>query len=393
MPDSASAQAECVIDLDAIAHNVRTLCNYASGAAVMAVVKADGYNHGALPVAVTALSAGAREIGVATITEALRLRMAGIRAPILCWLNAIDSDYTAAIDADIEIGVSSSRQLQAIGAAAQAAGKMATVSVKVDTGLHRNGASLQEYPRLLDALQRLVRQRIIHFRGVFSHLASADTPSDPLNDLQRQRFLDAISVAKTHGLHPEIAHLANSAATLTRSDLHFDMVRPGIAVYGLAPVAGDFPLIPAMTLQARVTLVKKIAAGEGVSYGHDWVAPRDTAVALLPVGYADGLPRALGGKFEVTIGGSRYTGVGRVCMDQVVVDLGADGSNIQEGDTAVFFGSGWHGECGAQDWADSLGTIHYEVVAGPRGRVSRHYIGGETASRVSEHKRQSTDAP
>lgn len=231
---------------------------------------------------------------------------------------------------------------------------------------------------LLDELIRLTREGTVRLHTIFSHLAHADEPGNPVLDSQRQRFLDAIATAQARGLEPEVVHLANSAATLTRPDLHFDLVRPGIAVYGLTPIPelGTFGLIPAMTVRTRVALVKEVAAGEGVSYGHGWIAPRDTVVALLPAGYADGIPRALGGKFDVLLGGVRRPGIGRVCMDQVVVDLGPDGGGVREGDHAVFFGNGRRGEPVAQDWADPLGTIHYEVVTGLRGRIMKRYIGG-----------------
>ncbi|RZL82836.1 MAG: alanine racemase [Rhodococcus sp. (in: high G+C Gram-positive bacteria)] len=371
-------QAEAIIDLDAIAHNIRILREHAGNAGLMAVVKADGYNHGGAAVAAAALAAGAREIGVTTVAEALQLRRAGIEAPILCWLNNPDSDYVGAIEADIEIGVPSTTHLLAVAAAASAIGKPATIAIKVDTGLNRNGASAHEYPLLLDELVRLSREGTVRLRTIFSHLAHADDPGNPVLDIQRQRFLDAIAAAQVRGLEPEIVHLANSAATLTRPDLHFDLVRPGIAVYGLSPVPelGTFGLIPAMTVRTRVALVKEVAAGEGVSYGHGWIAPRDTVVALLPAGYADGIPRALGGKFDVLLGDVRRPGIGRVCMDQVVVDLGPDGGGVREGDHAVFFGNGQQGEPVAQDWAAALGTIHYEVVTGLRGRIVKRYIGG-----------------
>lgn len=343
----------------------------------MVVVKADGYNHGALPVAQAALGAGAREIGVTTVGEAVELRTAGIDAPILCWLNLPDADFGAAIAADIEIGVSSTRHLDAVAAAAVAAKTPATVSIKVDSGLNRNGVSPQEYPRVLDALARYARDGSVRLRGIFSHLAHADQPHNPVIDVQRQRFLDAVDAAKARNLAPEVIHLANSAATLTRPDLHFDMVRPGIAVYGLTPVPdlGEYGLRPAMTLRARVALVKDVARGEGVSYGHEWTAPRDTMVALLPIGYADGVPRTIGGRFDVLLGAERRPNVGRVCMDQILVDLGPDGAGVTEGDLAVFYGPGDGGEPRAQDWADLLGSIHYEVVTMPRGRVVRSYTG------------------
>ncbi|MEV6361650.1 alanine racemase [Nocardia asteroides] len=374
--DAVNAQVETVIDLDAIAHNVRVLREYAQGAAVMAVVKADGYNHGAVEVARTALAAGAAELGVTTVAEALVLRAAGITAPILCWLNTIDADYAAAVAADIEIGVSSLAQLRAVEQGARRAGRTATISLKVDTGLNRNGVSVSEYPQVLAALRALVDEQAARFRAIFSHLAHADEPDHPMLDRQRERFVEAIAQAKEYGLEPEQAHLANSAATLTRPDLHFDLVRPGIAVYGLSPIPelGDYGLRPAMTLQAEVTLVKRVAAGEGVSYGHRWIAPRDTTVALIPAGYADGVFRSLSGRFEVWLGGGRHRNVGRVCMDQFMVDLGENPGGVRAGDRAVLFGGG-AGHPHALDWARALDTIDYEIVCSPRGRAVRRYVG------------------
>ena len=377
MTTDSAPYAEFVVDLDAVAHNVRTLRAHAGDAATMVVVKADGYNHGAVAVARAALAAGARELGVTTIGEALGLRAAGIDAPILSWLNTSAADYAAAIRADVEIGVSSVGHLAAVAAAARTVGSPATVTIKVDTGLNRNGVSPTEYPQLLNALADLTRDRLVRLRGMFSHLALADEPQHPVVDRQRTRFVEAVAQSKASGLEPELIHLANSAATLTRPDLHFDMVRPGIAVYGLSPVPelGTFGLVPAMTLTAHVALVKRVAAGEGVSYGHEWIAPRDTTVALIPLGYADGVPRALGGRFDVLLGGQRRPAIGRVCMDQFVVDLGPDGGDVREGDTAVLFGTGADGEATADEWARTLGTIHYEVVTGIRGRVQRRYTG------------------
>ncbi|WP_338040134.1 alanine racemase [Nocardia huaxiensis] len=371
-------QVETLVDLNAIAHNVRILAEHAGDAAVMVVVKADGYNHGAVEVAKAALAAGARELGVTTVPEAVKLRAAGITAPILCWLNTSDTDYASAVEADIEIAVSSVAHLEAVAAAARQVGKTATVSLKVDTGLNRNGVAPTEYAQVLDLLARLVAEETVRFRAIFSHLAHADLPSSPSIDMQRDRFLEAIATAKQAGLEPELVHLANSAAALTRPDLAFDMVRPGIAVYGLSPVPeiSDYGLRPAMTFRARVALVKRVAAGEGVSYGHEWIADRDTTVALIPAGYADGVPRTLGGRFDVWLGGARRPNIGRICMDQFVVDLGENDAGVREGDTAILFG----GEPGAphpQEWADTLGTIHYEVVCSPHGRAVRNHIGGD----------------
>ncbi|MFE2993634.1 alanine racemase [Nocardia sp. NPDC059246] len=371
-------QVEIVVDLDAIAHNVRILAEHAGDAAVMVVVKADGYNHGAAEVARAALAAGARELGTTTVGEAVGLRAAGITAPILCWLNTSDTDYASAIAADIEIGVSALTQLAGVAQAARQLGRTATVSLKVDTGLNRNGIPTAEFPEVLDLLGRLVAEETVRFRAIFSHLALADEPQHPVNDMQRERFLEFIATAKEHGLQPELVHLANSAAALTRPDLAFDMVRPGIAVYGLSPIPelSDFGLRPAMTFRARVLRVKRVAAGEGVSYGHEWTADRDTTVALVPAGYADGVPRLLGGRFSVALGGVRYPQIGRVCMDQIVVDLGENEAGVRAGDTAVLFG-GESGHPHAQEWADTLGTINYEIVCYPRGRVVRTHVGGD----------------
>lgn len=374
----SAPEAEAVVDLNAIAHNVRILRESARDAAVMAVVKADGYNHGAVPVAKTALAAGATELGVTTISEALQLRRAGIDAPILAWMHTVDADFAPAILAGIELGVSSPRHVAGVVAGAHRVGATAMVTIKVDTGLNRNGVAPDELDQVLVDLARAQAEGSVRLRGIFSHLAHADQLHHASIDSQRERLVSAVGDAKRHGLIPEVVHLSNSAATLTRPDLRFDMVRPGIAMYGLSPVPehGQFGLRPAMSLRSRVALVKKVAAGEGVSYGHEWVAPRDTTVALLPLGYADGLPRALGGRFEVLLGSALRPGIGRVCMDQVVVDLGPDGGGVSEGDTAVFFGAGDHGEPTAQAWADELDTIHYEVVTGVRGRTVRTYVGG-----------------
>lgn len=369
-------QAEAVVDLAAIEHNVRVLRESAGDAAVMAVVKADGYNHGAVQVARAALRAGAGELGVTTLAEALELRAAGIDAPVLAWLHMVDADFGPAISQEVELGICSPRHLASVIAAAREVGKTATITVKVDTGLNRNGVSSTEWDQVVADIARARAEGAVRLRGVFSHLACADEPHHPVTDAQRERLEGAVADLKRAGLPPEVVHMSNSAATLTRPDLRFDMVRPGIAVYGLSPIPdrGEFGLRPAMSLRTRVALVKKVAAGEGVSYGHQWTAPRDTTIALLPFGYADGLPRILSGRFEVQLGDERRPGVGRVCMDQVVVDLGPNGGGVKEGDSAVFFGNGDLGEPHAQEWADKLETIHYEVVTGVRGRTVRTYV-------------------
>jgi alanine racemase len=347
---------------------------------VMAVVKADGYGHGATRVARAALAAGASELGVATVDEALALRADGITAPVLAWLHPPGIDFGPALLADVEIAVSSVRQLDEVADAVRRTGRTATVTVKVDTGLNRNGVAPANYPAMLSALRQAVAEDAIRLRGLMSHMVFADQPENPINDVQAQRFSDLLARARDVGVRFEVAHLANSSATMSRPDLALDLVRPGIAVYGLSPVPqlGDMGLIPAMTVKCAVALVKSIRAGESVSYGHTWTAQRDTNLALLPIGYADGVFRALGGRLDVLINGRRRPGAGRICMDQFVVDLGPGPADVAEGDEAILFGPGTRGEPTAQDWADLLGTIHYEVVTSPRGRITRTYREAET---------------
>jgi len=379
VPVTEAPRAEAVVDLAAIRHNVTVLAAAASSAALMAVVKAEGYAHGAVPVARAALDAGAAWLGVCTLEEALELRAAGITAPVLSWLHLPEDDFGAAVGDEIDLGVSSREHLAAILAAAR--GRPARLHLKVDTGLSRNGAQPHDWAELLDDAVKAVADGLAEVIAVWSHLAHADAPHHPTLDVQAARLTAAWQEARDRGLSP-MRHLANSAATLTRPDLHFDLVRPGIAVYGLDPLGRpvpDSPLRPAMTLRARVVLVKRVPAGEGVSYGHLWTTPAETTLALLPIGYADGVPRRLGqaGRMRVWLAGRSRPVVGRVCMDQVVVDCGDDPVRI--GDEALLFGPGDHGEPTAQDWADELGTIHYEVVTGVHGRRVHRTLTGSAA--------------
>ncbi len=379
-PLAPSATPQAVVDLGAIRHNVGVLRELAGAAQVMAVVKADGYGHGAVPAAQAALAAGAAELGVATIAEALALRAGGIAAPVLAWLHTPGTDFAPAVAADVQIAVSSSRQLDDVLLAVAQTGRTATVSVKVDTGLSRNGVSAADYPAMLTALHRAHTDGAIRVRGIMSHLVHGDVPAHPFNGVQAQRLTEMRDRGRQQGVPFEIAHLSNSPAVMTRPDLAFDMVRPGVAVYGLNPVPdrGDTGLRPAMTLKCPVALVRSVRAGDGVSYGHLWVARRDTTLALLPIGYADGVYRALSGRIDVLIRGRRRRAVGRVCMDQFVVDLGPDAADVAEGDDAILFGPGTQGEPTAQDWADLLDTIHYEIVTSPRGRVVHTYVSGQS---------------
>lgn len=371
------------MDLAAVRHNVRVLREASPGAELMAVVKADGYGHGAAPVARAALQAGASWLGVCTLDEASDLRAAGIDAPILSWLHLPGDDFAAAIAADVDLSVSSRKHLAAILEGAARAGRTVRLHLKIDTGLSRNGVDPAGWTAVLDDATKAVADGAAEVVAVWSHLAHADAPRHPTSDRQAARLTVAWQGARDRGLTP-IRHLANSAATLTRPDLHFDLVRPGIAVYGLDPLgrpAAEGPLRPAMTLRARVALVKRVPAGEGVSYGHEWTTPRETTLALLPIGYADGVARRLGheGRMRVLLAGAVRPVVGRVCMDQVVVDCGD--AVVREGEHAVLFGPGHEGEPTAQDWADELGSIHYEVVTGVHGRrVTRTFSDGARTS-------------
>lgn len=379
MTDSPALAA--TIDLSAIAHNVRVVAERAD-APVIAVVKADGYGHGAVPVARAALDAGAAELGVAHLTEALRLRAAGIDAHLTSWLHTPGTDFAAGIAAGIDLAVSSPRQLAAVVAAARETGTTAIVTAKVDTGMGRSGVSPDEWAQTAADLARAQAEGAIELRAMMCHLAFGDEPDHPMNSQQAADLDAAAADLARLGVVPEALHLSNSPAALTRPDLSRDLVRPGLALYGCSPIPamGDFGLIPAMTLSAEVALVKKIRAGQGVSYGHSWIAPHDTTVAVLPAGYADGVPRLISGRFEVSINGRRFPGVGRICMDQLVLDLGPDGGGVSEGDRAILFGATPAGEPAvpkAVDWAETIGTIDYEIVSGIRGRAQRRYIGGD----------------
>ncbi|MBB5954905.1 alanine racemase [Saccharothrix tamanrassetensis] len=364
----AAPRAEVVIDLDNLRHNVSFLAGLAPRAATMVVVKADGYGHGAVEVARAAVEAGASWLGSCSLAEALALRDAGIKVPVLAWLDPPGTDYAPGVAADVDLSVSSVRQLDEVAAAARVAGRQARVHLKIDTGLSRNGCPPDRWAALVEHAAATPEVRV---HAVWSHLACADEPGHPATDAQAERFDDACREAVAAGLAP-LRHLANSAALLTRPDLHFDLVRPGIAVYGLNPVPQPFDLRPVMTFRSCVALTKRIAAGESVSYGLTWTAKSESTLALVPVGYADGVPRSLSNRMHVWLAGRRRPVVGRVCMDQVVVDCGDD--DVAEGDEVVLFGTGASGEPTAREWADTTGTIDYEIVTGMyRPRVTRTY--------------------
>jgi len=372
--------ARATVDLDVICSNVEVLREHAGSAAVMAVVKADGYGHGLVPSARAAIRGGASWLGVAQLSEAMALRDSGIRSTVLSWLHVPGSDFAAAITADIDLSVSALWSLAEIADAARALGRTARIHLKVDTGLGRNGAFGDDWQILLPAARSLQAEGLVRIVGVWSHFAYADEPTHPTVRRQQERFGQAVREAEHAGCDLEVRHIANSAATLTNPGAAFDLVRPGLAIYGLSPVPslGDpqsFGLKPAMTLSADLALTKRIPAGQGLSYGHQYVTSQDTTVGLVPIGYADGIPRDATNVGPVSLGGARYTVSGRICMDQFIVDLGP-ASGAQAGDLVTLFGAGESGEPTAQDWAQATGTISYEIISRIGSRVPRVYIGG-----------------
>nr|WP_296065472.1 alanine racemase [uncultured Actinoplanes sp.] len=367
-------QAEVRIDLDAIRDNV-ALLRAGTSAEVMAVVKADGYGHGMIPSARAALAGGATWLGVATLDEGLALREAGIEAPILSWLHSPGRPLHEGVTAGIDLSAGSLPLLSEMVAAARTAGRVARVHLKLDTGLSRGGATPAEWPALLEASAKAQAEGDIDVVGIWSHFVYADEPGHETIDHQLAVFADGLAVAERFGISPRYRHIANSAATLTRPDAHYDMVRPGIAVYGLSPVGGQtFGLRPAMTAHARVAMTKRVPAGQGVSYGHTYFTTKETTLALVPLGYADGVPRHASNAGPVLLGGKRRTIAGRVCMDQIVIDVEDD--PIVAGDIATLFGPGDDGGPTADDWAEVVGTINYEIVTRfGSTRVPRVYDG------------------
>ena len=368
-------RAVALIDAAAISDNVRTL-RRAAGTALMAVVKADGYGHGALTAARAAIRGGADQLGVAYPMEALALRDAGVDAPLLAWLWPPDEDVTAAVAAGVMLGVSSVAQLDRVRAARVGG---AGIHLKVDTGLGRGGAGSADWATLCRQVAAAERAGDVRVIGVMSHLANSEILGDESTVEQRDRLVDAVRVARESGLTPEFVHLANTAAALGTPDTRFDLVRCGIGIYGLDPLdptgrRDAHGLRPAMSLRAEIALIKRVPAGSGVSYGLTYRTARETTLALIPVGYGDGIPRAGGSSAAVWVNGIQYRIAGRVAMDQVVIDVGDD--PVQAGDEVILFGDGRRGEPTAADWAAACGTIDYEIVTRISARVPRRVVTG-----------------
>lgn len=373
------------IDLDAVRGNLARIRSLAGSADVMAVVKADAYGHGMLEISKVARDAGIAWLGVALPSEALALRAAGDTGRILAWLwTPGDPDLEACVRDAVDISVSSTGALAEVVAAAGRTSTRARVHVKVDTGLTRNGVHFDDLPALLAACAMAIDEGTVEVVGMWSHLADGDTPDAESVHRQRARFEEALELAETAGVHPAVRHLSNSGALFVHPDCRYDLVRTGIAMYGLTPspvlgTAEELGLTPAMSLVAELALVKDIGPGTSVSYGWRWTADEATRVGLVPVGYADGIPRAAGAPrsgppIEAAVMGRRVPVVGTVAMDQCVLDLGAD-ADAQSGTEVVLFGPGRHGECTADAWAETIGTIGYEVVTRIGPRVPREYVG------------------
>ena len=359
-------RAEARVDLLSITKNVETL-KQINGVELLAVVKADAYGHGLVPVAHAAIKGGATWLGVALLEEALTLRDAGIEVPILCWLAQPGSDFTLAAEKKIDIAVASMKAFNEISAIE---GKP-RIHIEVDTGMTRGGF-LNEWSQLLAA--DFSRVEVV---GIFSHFARADEPGEAQNKLQLENFKKAVADLEKVGITPPIKHLSNSAATIKDGASAFNMVRAGISIYGLSPdyttlgTPKELGLKPAMQVRATLHLVKTVPAGSPVGYGASEVTKNDTKLGIVAMGYADGIPRTAKGA-GIFVGGKRAPIIGRVSMDQFVVDLGAD-SKAQSGDWVTIFGDGSHGEFTADEWGSASSSICYEIVTRIGPRVPRTY--------------------
>ena len=403
--------SSAAVDLAAIRHNLGVLRAAAPGALQLATVKANAYGHGLLPVARAALDGGADWLGVAQLAEAFTLRRgldeAGVAradAPILAWISTSSSDFAAAIEADIDLSVSWTWVLADICAAARQVGRPARVHVKIDTGMSRAGSTLADLPALASALRMAADDGLVDVVGAWSHMSRADDPSEAGNASTASHvriFEDGLAILADAGVTPRIRHLSATSGILWHPEAHYDMVRAGIGLYGLSPdpavaTAEQLGLIPALELRAPLTSVKVIEEGTPASYGGTWVAPTRRWIGLVPLGYGDGILRAVSNKARVVVhtasGPFNAPIVGRVCMDQFMVDLGpAEGSPgtptarsgqapAAPGDIATLFGSGAGGEALADDWAQAAGTINYEIVTHLGAHIPRIYRDGAAAT-------------
>ena len=361
---------EAVIDLGALKRNVRQLREVIGTDHFLVVVKANAYGHGMVPCAHAAIEGGANWLGVCDVNEALELRISGVSVPILAWLHAPGETFVEAVQNNITIGVSSIEQLDALAAAARAAEVTpVNVHLKLDTGLSRNGAGPDEWDALFAHARTLELDNVVHVEGIFSHLSNT---SEAIDLASADLFDTALAAAASFGLTPELIHLAASSTALAYPRMRYNMVRVGITAYGLSPddavPAADLGLTPVMTLRGQVAAVRRVPAGTGLSYDHLHVTTSESTLALVPLGYAEGVPRSATNTAPVSLGGKTYTISGRVAMDQFIVDVGDDAVSV--GDEVVLFGDPAQGYPSAADWARACGTIGYEIVTRIGGRVT-----------------------
>lgn len=358
---------EALIRPAAISHNVGVLAEMAKTPNLLIVVKADGYGHGALTAARAALEGGANWLGTADTTEALELRAGGIESRVLAWLFGPTEDLSPALDAGIDLGVSSLTQLEQV-IRAVTPGRPARIHLKVDTGLGRSGADPREWEALFQAARSAQDSGVVVVVGLFTHLSGTSPEADAKQGLV---YEEALAVLDSVGLQPEIRHVASSIGTSDSPALAHDMVRVGAAAYGVpvTPRYHEVGLIPAMRVSGQLILVKRVQEGLGVGYGHTYRTSSETTLALVPLGYADGIPRHASNAGPVTIDGQRFRVSGRISMDQFTVDVGD--SAVHEGQWAVLWGDPAHGEPSANEWAESAGTIAYEIVTRLGSRIPR----------------------
>ncbi len=371
------ARAEAIIDLGALEYNIKRLLSNTK-AEGLAVVKADAYGHGLIPVAERALKAGAKWLGTALLEEAIALRDAKITAPIIAWLTPVSDDFESALKKHIDLAIPSLDHLDAIVHAGKSLGISPRVHLEVDTGMSRGGA-LNEWSALVRRVAELSKGGGLEVIGIWSHFARADEPGNAFNDEQLRNFNARVSEARVAGIKPKILHLSNSAATLTNDSSHFDLVRLGIAMYGLSPDVNTMggsevlELKPVMKLRARLHIVKEVPAGSQVGYGGTATTKTDTKLAVVAMGYADGVPRNANSLAGVLVGNKKAPIIGRVSMDQFVVEIGND-STAHAGDWAYLIGSEGSEGYTADAWATACGTINYEIVTRIGPRVPRVFI-------------------
>ena len=370
------SRAVAEVDLQAIKNNL-TLIKSKTSAQVLAVVKADGYGHGLIPVSKAAIEAGADWLGTALLEEAIELRKNGIKVPIIAWLTPCGEDFKEAINLDIDLSISSLEVLTEIVTAGEQLKKLPRVHIEIDTGMSRGGIG-NDWEVFALECRRLIKENKLEVVGIWSHFARADEPLEKMSQEQLLVFSNMVTELKNLGIEPKFLHIANSAAALTLKDSHKSIIRWGIGLYGLSPDINNLgdskslKLQPAMKLKAKLNLVKTVKAGSTVGYGASAIVAHDTKLGVVAIGYADGIPRNANSSAGVWVAGKRAPLIGRVSMDQFVVDLGAT-SLAKTGDEVIVFGNGNQNEYTVDEWAKACGTINYEIVTRIGPRVPRIY--------------------